>query len=99
MEVVLYTSHCPKCNIIEKKLTQKGINFTIVDDIDEVVKFGKAHRIMSAPILKVNGAVFDFNNANAWVNDAKIDTEVVKEEPRGTILNGEPIDCEEGCKF
>jgi len=99
MEVVLYSTHCPKCNILEKKLTQKGINFTIVDDSSEVVKVGRENKIMSAPILKVNGAVFDFNNANAWVNDIKINTEVAKEEPRGTILNGEPIDCEEACNF
>lgn len=83
MEVVLYSTHCPKCNILEKKLTQKGIDFTIVDDTAEVVKFGKEHLIMSAPILKVNNAVFDYASAVAWVNDAP----------------EENIDCEEECKF
>ncbi|MBQ3421964.1 MAG: hypothetical protein IJH34_09895 [Romboutsia sp.] len=99
MEVVLYSTHCPKCNILEKKLTQKGIDFTIVDDNAEVVKFGKAHKIMSSPILKVNGAVFDFNNANAWVNDLKDPTPETNEVKHTRTLNGEPIDCEEECKF
>ena len=85
MEVILYSTHCPKCNILEKKLTQKGINFTIVDDQAEVVKLGKDNKIMSAPILQVNNAVFDFSSANAWINDAK--------EPEETI------DCKEECKF
>lgn len=99
MEVVLYSTHCPKCNILEKKLTQKGINFTIVDDNAEVVKFGRAHSIMSAPILKVNGAIFDFTNANAWVNDLKDPTPETDEVKHVKTLNGEPIDCEEECKF
>lgn len=86
MKVVLYSTHCPKCNILEKKLTQKGIDFTIVDDNAEVVRFGKSHKIMSAPILQVNNAVFDFSSANAWINDAK--------EPEE-----ETIDCKEECKF
>ena len=54
---------------------------------------------MSAPILKVNGAVFDFNNANAWVNDIKDPTPETNEVEHARTLNGEPIDCEEECKF
>ena len=67
MEVTLYSTHCPKCEILEKKLLQKGIVFTLIDDNAEVVKFGKEHKIMSAPILKVNNAVFSFSDANAWL--------------------------------
>lgn len=78
MEVVLYSTHCPKCNILEKKLTQKGINFTIIDDQAEVVKLGKENKIMSAPLLKVNGAVFSFTDANNWLND--VDNSICEEE-------------------
>lgn len=74
MEVVLYSTHCPKCNILEKKLTQKGINFTIVDDNSEVVKVGRANKIMSAPILKVDEKVMDFSSANGWLNENNIET-------------------------
>lgn len=77
MEVVLYSTHCPKCNILEKKLTQKGINFTIVDDNSEVVKVGRANKIMSAPILKVDEKVMDFSSANGWLNE--VDDSVCEE--------------------
>ena len=83
MEVVLYSTHCPKCNILEKKLTQKGINFTIVDDNSEVVKVGRANKIMSAPILKVDESVLDFSKANAWIGEQQNET----------------VDCEEACNF
>jgi hypothetical protein len=30
--VVVYTIHCPACNILEKKLAAAGIDYTVVDD-------------------------------------------------------------------
>ncbi len=69
MEVVLYSTNCPKCQVLEKKLAQKLNDFTIITDKDEVVKVGKEHKIMSAPILKVGNAYFSFTDANNWLND------------------------------
>lgn len=77
MEVTLYSTHCPKCQILEKKLNQKGINYKLVDDNKEVVSFGKANKIMSAPILKVNEDVLDFSKANNWLNE--VDDSVCEE--------------------
>ena len=28
MELILYTTHCPKCSVLEKKLAKKGLNYT-----------------------------------------------------------------------
>ena len=36
-EVVLYTTHCPKCEILAKKLTEKGVGFEVVTDVDEML--------------------------------------------------------------
>ena len=35
MEVILYSTHCPRCNIIETKLKQKQINYVEITDIDD----------------------------------------------------------------
>ena len=32
MKVILYTIHCPKCDILEQKLNMKGICFEVVED-------------------------------------------------------------------
>ena len=38
MEYILYSTHCPKCNVLEKKLNSKSIQYTIIDDIEELKK-------------------------------------------------------------
>ena len=34
MSVVLYSTHCPRCNVLEKKLQQKNISYEEVNDVD-----------------------------------------------------------------
>lgn len=36
--MTLYTTHCPLCNIIESKLNSKKIDYTLVDDEEELNK-------------------------------------------------------------
>lgn len=64
MQVTLYTTHCPKCVVLEKKLTQKNIKFDVVADKKEIMKKG----YLTAPLLEVNGSIMDFAKANEWIN-------------------------------
>ena len=64
-KIILYTIHCPNCNVLEKKLRLKNIPFTVCDDMDEMQKLG----IQSAPILSVNGELKTFANALRWVGN------------------------------
>ena len=63
--VVLYTTHCPKCQILEKKLKQKKLNFIEENNIDEMLKMG----LTTVPWLDVDGEMMDFNQANKWINE------------------------------
>lgn len=65
MDVKLYSTHCPKCIILEKKLNQKNISFEEINDIDVMTAKG----FMQAPILEVDGEVMDFKQANDWINN------------------------------
>ena len=65
MEVILYSSNCPKCNILEKKLRQANIDFTLDQDVDLMIAKG----FMSAPMLEVDGQVMDFGQANNWIKE------------------------------
>lgn len=63
MTVTLYSTGCPKCKVIEKKLQQKNIEHNIVMGADEIQKLG----LNSAPALKVNDKVLNFTDANRWI--------------------------------
>lgn len=64
MEVVLYTTDCPKCKILEKKLNFKNILYTAVKDVSIMQEIG----ISSSPCLSVDGNILDFTQSINWVN-------------------------------
>lgn len=65
MNVIFYSTHCPQCKVLETKLKQKGILFEEVNDIDVMKEKG----FMSAPVLEVDGTVYDFKSAVEWVKE------------------------------
>ena len=66
-QITLYSTHCPKCKILQKKLDDKKIQYTLCEDIEVM----KSKNIMSAPMLGVNDKILDFYNAVKFVNDYK----------------------------
>ena len=68
-KVVLYTIHCPKCGVVQKKLEQKNIEFEMITDPTTVTEIGKANGISSAPILKVGENYLDFSKAVKWIGE------------------------------
>ena len=65
MSVVLYSTNCPKCMVLEKKLSMAGIEYNIVNDADLMIEKGFA----SVPMLEIDGKVMDFREAIEWVNN------------------------------
>lgn len=66
MDIILYSTHCPKCNILAAKMKAKNIEYVENNDIEEMKKLG----IMSVPYLSVDGELLDFAAANKWINGA-----------------------------
>ena len=62
--IILYTTHCPKCNILKAKLDEKNISYTECDNIPTLQALG----LTVVPVLKVNGAYMQFKAAVDWVN-------------------------------
>lgn len=62
--IILYSTHCPKCNILEHKLKEKNIDYTECNDTEEIIKQG----FYEAPILKVGDEYMNFGKAIKWVN-------------------------------
>jgi len=65
MEVILYSTHCPKCNILEKKLDSENIKYATVTDADVMIEKG----FKSTPILEVDGVVKTFKEAIDWLEE------------------------------
>jgi len=62
--ITLYSTHCPQCAALEMKLNKKNIQYTICDDQEKMKDLG----FKSAPILDVDGTIYNFVNAIKWVN-------------------------------
>lgn len=64
-EIILYSTHCPKCNILKRKLDEKQIAYEENNDTGTMIELG----IMSAPVLLVAGKLLQFSAAVDWVNN------------------------------
>lgn len=65
MEIILYSTNCPKCKILEKKLTEKNIKFTKNNNVIEMTELG----IDQVPVLSIDGKLLSFVEANKWINE------------------------------
>ena len=63
MGIRLYSTHCPQCNILEKKLKDKNIVFEEINDIDEINKIASENKMTSVPILFIDGEYLNFSKA------------------------------------
>jgi glutaredoxin len=61
---ILYSTGCPKCEVLKKKLAEKGVQYTENNSVDEMLTLG----IEAVPVLKVNDRLLDFKGAVDWVN-------------------------------
>lgn len=66
-KLVLYTTHCPKCVVLQKKLQAKGLQFDVVEDVQVMKNKG----FMSMPVLQADGNSLDFYNAVKFINEYK----------------------------
>lgn len=65
MNVTLYSTHCPKCRVIEQKLQMYGIEYKVIDDVEVMRNLG----FKEMPQLCVDSeAPMNFMAANKWLN-------------------------------
>lgn len=75
----LYSTGCPRCKVLAKKLDAAGIPYVVVTDMDEILKACKEVGTDMVPILAVEepgeGEVLmkfsfmNFENAMKWVGE------------------------------
>ena len=65
MQVILYSTGCPKCSILKKQLNDKNIDYEEGNDEKTMLSLG----LDSVPILSVDGELLEFTQANNWINE------------------------------
>ena len=65
MTVILYSTGCTRCKVLERKLHEKGIEFDEFNDSEKMMEMG----LQSVPVLSVDGSLMDFVEANSWINN------------------------------
>ena len=64
--IKLYTTHCPRCKVLETKMSKKSINYEEIDSMDIMTEKG----FKSVPVLELeDGTILDFAKANSWINE------------------------------
>ena len=67
--IKLYSTGCPKCNVLERKLRAAEIDFEIVNDEESLEKVCELLNTDYLPILEINGDYYDFAAAITWVGE------------------------------
>lgn len=64
--IIMYTTHCPQCKVLEKMLNDKKIEYTQITDINIM----KSKGIQSVPYLEVEGELKNFKESMEWIRNA-----------------------------
>lgn len=64
MNIILYSTGCPKCKVLKKKLEDKNVDYTENNDIEKMTELG----IMQVPVLSINNELMSFTQAVEWIN-------------------------------
>ena len=62
-KVILWSTHCPRCKVLEIKLKQHNSEFEENTNVEEMTAKG----VKEAPKLEVDGVVMDFKQAVEWL--------------------------------
>ena len=66
-DLTLYTTHSPKCSVLEKKLIAKGLSFTTCDNTEQMQQLN----IDAVPVLAVNDRLLSFQDAVNYINNVR----------------------------
>ena len=65
MIITVYTTHCPKCVILEKALKNANLNFQTIEDVDRMAELG----LKAVPYMEIEGNLMDFKTSMTWIKE------------------------------
>lgn len=67
MKITLYSTGCPRCSVLEKKLAAVGISYDLCSD----AAIMKEKEYIFLPVLEVDNNIYGFKEAVNWINTLK----------------------------
>lgn len=64
--MIVYSTGCPNCEILKKKLADKNVDFTLVENKDEVIKVAEMFGITNVPFMV---KVYNFSESIDYINN------------------------------
>ena len=64
-KIIMYSSGCPRCKTLKKKLDDAGIRYETYTDIQGMLDMG----LKDVPVLEVDGKRMNFNEALKWTKE------------------------------
>ena len=66
MNIILYSTGCPKCNILKKKLADAHMEYSVVEDVDVMLSKG----LKEVPWLEVDGNLRNAADSSKCINES-----------------------------
>lgn len=63
-KIIFYTTNCPRCQVLKKKMDSLGIEYELNDDIEEMMLWG----IQTVPMLRIEKELFDASSFTALLD-------------------------------
>lgn len=64
-KIIFYTTNCPRCQVLKKKMDSLGIEYELQDDIEEMMLWG----VQTVPMLRIEKQLLDFSQAVKWLKE------------------------------
>lgn len=72
-DVKLYSTGCPKCNVLKKKLDAAGIEYDVITDMNVIEEVCNGLGVDTLPILGIDANTWEkymeFSSAIKWVGE------------------------------
>lgn len=63
-KIILYSTHCPKCGVLEKKLQRAELDYEICSDAEKMKERG----LTEIPMIEIEGQLYRFSDACSWIS-------------------------------
>jgi len=63
--MILYSTGCPLCKTLERKMDEAGVSYTVINDEDEMIRLG----FQSVPVLYANSKYMGFAEAMKYITE------------------------------
>jgi len=67
VSIVLYTNHCPCCEVLESRMKAAGIRYRAVDDVRMMLEMG----LTTMPMLETDDLMMNYPAALKWLEERK----------------------------